>query len=197
MKWKLLDRKRAYDGFFKVDVCQVEHELFAGGNIRIRRELFERGDAVAVLLYDPALDKVVMIEQFRIGAIGDELGPWLLEIVAGVVEEGESATDVARRECVEEAGLEVHAFENVQTFYASPGGCTEKIYILCGLVDSTKAAGIHGIKDEGEDIRVCVLDYTAAIELLHTQRIASAIPVIALQWLQLNRERLRIESFVM
>ncbi|HEY9049950.1 MAG TPA: NUDIX domain-containing protein [Gammaproteobacteria bacterium] len=197
MKWKLLSRKQVYSGFFKVEECHVSHETYAGGDVEIKRELFHRGDAVAVLLYDPVNDKLVMIEQFRIGAIGDEDGPWLLEIVAGVVEEGESVKDVAKRECREEAGLDVHAFETIHTFYSSPGGCSEKIYILCGLVDSTKANGIHGIADEGEDIKVSVLDYDEVVDLLESDHISSAIPIIALQWLQLNRERLRIESFVM
>lgn len=197
MNWKLLNREISYDGFFKVEICQLEHELFAGGNVTIKRELFHRGDAVAVLLYDPVNDKVVMVEQFRVGALEDETGPWLLEVVAGIVESGESAKQVAQRECHEEAGLEVHAFESVHSFYPSPGGCSERLYLLCGLVDSSKADGIHGIADEGEDIRVVVMDYEEVVNLLGTDRISSASAIIALQWLQLHRERLRIESFVM
>ena len=197
MNWKLLNREKAYDGFFKVEICQLEHELFAGGNVTIKRELFHRGDAVAVLLYDPVNDKVVMVEQFRVGALEDETGPWLLEVVAGIVEPGESAKDVAQRECHEEAGLEVHAFESVHSFYPSPGACSERLYLLCGLVDSSKAEGIHGIADEGEDIRVVVMEYEEVENLLGTDRISSASAIIALQWLQLHRERLRIESFVM
>lgn len=197
MNWKLLNREKAYDGFFKVEICQLEHELFAGGKVTIKRELFHRGDAVAVLLYDPVNDKVVLVEQFRVGALEDETGPWLLEVVAGIVESGESAKEVAQRECLEEAGLEVHAFESVHSFYPSPGGCSERLYLLCGLVDSSKADGIHGIADEGEDIRVVVMDYEEVENLLGTDRISSASAIIALQWLQLHRERLRIESFVM
>jgi ADP-ribose pyrophosphatase len=197
MKWKLLDRHAAYTGFFRLDVCQVKHDLYAGGEIEVRRELLHRGDAVAVLLYDPALDRVVMVEQFRIGALDDPDGPWLLEVVAGMIEADESVTDVARRECLEEAGLTVHAFEAVHSFYASPGGCSERVHMLCGLVDSNQATGTHGVHHEGEDIRVCVLDYAEIENMLHSQRITSAMPIIALQWLQLNRERLRIESFVL
>ena len=197
MKWRLINRQPVFSGFFKVDKCQIRHDLYAGGEIEISRELFHRGDAVAALLYDPVKDKVVMIEQFRVGAIADEQGPWLLEIVAGVIEEGESPRDVARRECLEEAGLEVHAFETIHTFYSSPGGCSEKIFLLCGLVDSDKADGVHGLPDEGEDIKVSVVDYDEVKNLLGADQISSAIPIIALQWLQINRERLRIESFVM
>lgn len=197
MKWKLLDRQPAYAGFFKVDVCRVRHDLYAGGEIEVRRELFHRGDAVAILLYDPALDRVVMIEQFRIGALDDPDGPWIMEVVAGMIEGDESITDVARRECQEEAGLDVHAFETVHSFYSSPGGCSERIHLLCGLVDSHHAVGTHGVHQEGEDIRVKVLDYAEIESMLRSQRITSAMPIIALQWLQLNRERLRIESFVL
>ena len=102
MKWKLLKRDTAYTGFFKVGVCHVEHDLYDGGVLQVRRELFERGEAVAVLLYDPARDRVVMVEQFRIGAIHHPDGPWILEVVAGMMEAGESITDVAQRECQEE-----------------------------------------------------------------------------------------------
>lgn len=197
MKWKLLDTEPKYQGFFKIERCRVRHQTYAGGEIEITRELFHRGDAVAVLLYDPARDKIVLIEQFRIGAKDDEDTPWLLEIVAGVVDPGESVTQVARRECKEEAGLEVHSFEPVYSFYSSPGGCSEKIHVLCALVNSEQAQGVHGLPHEGEDIRVVVIDFDEVHDLLASGRINSAIPLVALQWLQLNRERLKVESFVL
>ena len=84
MKWELINQKSLFSGFFKVEQFQIRHELFAGGETEITRELFQRGDAVAVLLYDPAKDRVVMVEQFRVGALEDDQGPWLLEIVAGI-----------------------------------------------------------------------------------------------------------------
>ncbi len=197
MKWKLLKSEVKYQGFFKIDLCHIKHETYRGGEIEVKRELFHRGDAVAVLMYDPSKDKIVLLEQFRVGAIGDENGPWLVEIVAGMVEQGESITDVARRECQEEAGVEVHSFENVHSFYSSPGGCSEKIHILCALVDSELAVGFHGLEQEGEDIKVWVIDYADLHELMVSGEICAAIPLIALQWLQLNRERLRMESIVM
>lgn len=197
MKWKLLNSESRYKGFFKIDLCHIRHETYMGGEIEVQRELFHRGDAVAVLLYDPSKDKIVLIEQFRVGAIDDENGPWLLEIVAGVVEPGESITDVARRECKEEAGIDVHSFETVHSFYSSPGGCSEKIHILCALIDSEGVAGVFGLEEEGEDIKVLLIDFTDLHDLMVSQKIGSAIPLVALQWLQLNRERLRMESFVL
>jgi len=197
MKWKLLKSEPKYQGFFKIDLCHIQHYTYQGDEIEVQRELFHRGDAVAVLMYDPSKDKLVLLEQFRVGAIGDENGPWLLEIVAGMVEQGESVTDVARRECMEEAGLEVHSFENVYSFYSSPGGCSEKIHVLCALVDTEQVGGIHGVEHEGEDIKVFVIDYAELHDLMVSGKICAAIPIIAMQWLQLNRERLRMESFVL
>jgi len=196
VKWKLLKTEPRYQGFFKVDLCHLRHQTYQGDEIEVQRELFVRGDAVGVLLYDPAKDKVVLIEQFRVGAINED-NPWMLEIVAGMVEPEESVTDVAQRECKEEAGVDVHSFEPIYTFYSSPGGCSEKIYLLCALVDSDQAAGFHGLEHEGEDIRVMVVDYSEVHDLLASGKVSAAIPLIALQWLQLNRERLRVESFVL
>jgi len=196
MKWKLLKKEPKYQGFFKVNLCHIRHQTYQGGEVEISRELFNRGDAVGVLLYDPAKDKVVLIEQFRVGAINEE-NPWMLETVAGMVESGESVTDVAQRECKEEAGVNVHTFEPIHSFYSSPGGCSEKIYLLCGLVDSEQAVGFHGLEHEDEDIKVMVVNYDEVHDLMATGKICAAIPLIALQWLQLNRERLRVESFVL
>jgi len=197
MKWKLLKSEPLYRGFLKVDWCHLRHQTYEGGQVEVQRELVDRGDAVAVLLYDPSKDKVVLIEQFRVGAMSDENGPWLLEIVAGMVEPGESPADVARRECKEEAGIDVHNFEALHSFYPSPGASSEKIHVLCALLDSTQAAGIHGLADEHEDIKVVVVDFKECHDLLAAGKISSAAPLIALQWLELNRERLRIESFVL
>lgn len=196
MKWKLLKTEPKYQGFFNVNLCHLRHQTYQGGEVEISRELFDRGDAVGVLLYDPAKDKVVLIEQFRVGAINEE-NPWMLETVAGMVESGESVTDVAQRECKEEAGVNVHTFEPIHSFYSSPGACSEKIYLLCGLVDSEQAVGFHGLEHEGEDIKVMVVNYDEVHDLMATGKICAAIPLIALQWLQLNRERLRVESFVL
>ncbi len=197
MKWTCIETRPKYKGFFRIDLCTVRHDTYAGGEIEIQRELFHRGDAVAVLLYDPQRDQLVMIEQFRIGAIDDPDGPWLLEIVAGVVEANESITDVAKRECQEEAGIAVHHLEPIHSFYSSPGGCSEKIHVFCALVDSEQASGIHGLDEEGEDIRVRVIDFAELHDLLAAGRINSAIPLVAVQWLQLNRERLQTESFIL
>jgi ADP-ribose diphosphatase len=155
------------------------------------REVFERGHAAAVLPYDPVRDQVVMVEQFRIGALDAPEGPWLLEIVAGIIAPGETPQEVVRREAVEESGCTLLGLEPICEYLVSPGGTSERIHLFCGQVDASQADGIHGLAEEAEDIRVVVLSTDAAIAHLHAGKIRAAAPIIALQWLLLNRDQLR------
>lgn len=190
--YEIIEETPVYRGFFHLTRYRLRHTLFAGGwSEPMTRELFHRGRCVAVLPYDPVADRVVLIEQFRIGAVGDKSVPWLVEIVAGAVEPGERPEDVARREMVEEAGCEVRELIRIGEFYVSPGGCSEKISLFCGLLDTTGVGGIFGLAEEQEDIRVSVVDADEALSWIENGIIDSAIPTIALQWLALNRERLR------
>lgn len=189
---ELLAQEVCYQGFFRLERYRLRHRLYDGGmSPLLTRELFERGHAAAVLPYDPLCDAVVLLEQFRIGALQAPDGPWLLEIVAGMIEAGEQAEDVVRRELQEEAGCELQALEPICEYLVSPGGTSERISLYCARVDSRGVGGIHGVQDEGEDIRVTVVSYAQALDWLVRGRINSASPIIALQWLQLNRERLR------
>ncbi|SQA99416.1 ADP-ribose pyrophosphatase [Cedecea neteri] len=140
----------------------------------VRREIFERGHAAVLLPYDPVRDEVVLIEQIRIAAWDSSETPWLLEMIAGMIEEGESIEDVARREAVEEAGLTVGRTKPVLSYLASPGGTSERLSILVGEVDATQAKGIHGLVEENEDIRVHVVSREQAYQCVeegeHRQR---------------------------
>ena len=191
-KWKILNHEIVYQGYFRIERFQLDHEKFDGGDTGpFMRELFERGSAVAVLPYDPVHDKVVLIEQFRIGTVRDRERPWVREVVAGIIEPGESEQDVARRETLEEAGCPILQLEPICRYFVSPGGATERCSLYYGRVDSAGVGGIHGLDDEFEDIRVEVVDFEQAIAWLNSGEIDSATPIIALQWLQLNRDRLR------
>lgn len=180
-----------YNGFFRLHRLTLSHPRFEGGRVRIQRELLDRGDAVCVLLYDPALDVVVLVEQFRAGALTKVDAPWLLELVAGIVEPGESSDDVARRESMEEAGIELGAIMPITGYLPSPGGCDEWIELLCAFVDAAEAGGVHGLDEEGEDIKVHVIPAVDAFTLVERRVINNAAAIIALQWLQLNHARLR------
>jgi ADP-ribose pyrophosphatase len=182
----------AFDGYFKINRYRLRHSLFRGGmGPEITREVFERGQAVAVLPYDPVLDQVVLIEQFRPGVLSGGDDPWLIETVAGIVEPGEETEEVARREAKEEAGIDFQEISPIARYYVSPGGSTETVSLFIGRIDATGAGGLFGLASEGEDIKVHVLGYETAMTWLAEGRIKVATTLVALQWLTLHRRELR------
>ena len=189
--WKLNKQSTLLQKYFRLDEYQLSHELFRGGYSEVfTREVFERGSVVALLPYDPKRRKVVLIEQFRVGAIHGGEAPWLIECIAGIVEEGEVEDQVAIRESREEAGCEIDQLHRISRYYVSPGGSTEECTLYCGIVDSSGIGGVHGLADENEDIRVEVVDADTAYAWLVEGRIKSSATIIALQWLQLNEDKL-------
>lgn len=191
---EIIARETLYSGFFSMELYRFRHRLFNGEmSGEIRREIFERGHAAVLLPFDPVRDEVVLVEQIRIAAYDVSESPWLLEMVAGMIEEGESVEDVARREALEEAGLIVGRTKPVLSYLASPGGTSEHLSIMVGEVDATTADGIHGLADENEDIRVHVVSREQAYQWVEEGKIDNAASVIALQWLQLHYQTLRNE----
>lgn len=181
--------ERLYDGFLKVDRYTLRCRLFEGGwSPEFHREALVRPHGIGVLLYDPLLDKVLLVEQFRIGCLGDACnGPWALELVAGLQDTGETSQEVARREAVEEAGVHVKALTKVCEYYNSPGGSCEKLTIYCAGFDAgTTPTGIFGLKEEAENIRTRIVDRQQALRWVREGRIVDAMCIIALQWLELN-----------
>ncbi|RUO20008.1 ADP-ribose diphosphatase [Aliidiomarina iranensis] len=191
---EILDTERVYDGFFTVDVTTLRHRLFAGGwSAPLRREIMDRGNAVVVIPYDPKTDKIVLLEQFRAGAMASGPTPWLHELVAGMIEKGEAIEDVAHRELEEEAGLRAESMHYALNYLSSPGGMTERIYIYLARVDSTTASDFGGVSSENEDIKVQVLDRRAVMDMLEQGIIDNAATVIGMQWLGLHLNRFRAE----
>ena len=188
---ELLAREVVYHGFFSMEKLHLRHRLFAGGwSQTFTRELFVRGRAVGVLLYDPARKKVAMVEQFRVGAMGLPEGPWQLEVVAGIVEEGETSEDVATRELVEEAGIDSVKLLPICEYLVSPGGTNERLELFCGLSDLHDKGGNFGLASENEDILLHVMSEDEAFEALAAGQCNNAASIICLQWLQLNRASL-------
>ena len=191
---EIIARETLYSGFFSMELYRFRHRLFNGEmSGEIKREIFERGHAAVLLPFDPVRDEVVLVEQIRIAAYDVSESPWLLEMVAGMIEEGETVEDVARREALEEAGLVVGRTKPVLSYLASPGGTSERLSIMVGEVDATTAEGIHGLADENEDIRVHVVSREQAYQWVEEGKIDNAASVIALQWLQLHYQTLRNE----
>lgn len=191
---EILNEETLYKGFFQLKRIQFKHKLFAGGvSGVVTRELLYKGAASAVIAYDPHLDKVILVEQVRIGAYDPKLAssPWLLELIAGMVEEGEKPEEVALRESQEEAGVEVCNLQHALSVWDSPGGVIERIHLFAGQVDSTKAQGIHGLAEESEDIQVHVVSREVAYQWVCEGKIDNSIAVMGLQWLQLNYQTLQ------
>lgn len=188
---EVLKEEEVYGGFFKMMRFTLRHRLFAGGWSKpFQRELLERGSCVGVLLYDPVNKQVGLLEQFRVGALAQQDGPWLFEVVAGMVEAGESLEDVARREVQEEAGIDGIQLVPICDYWVSPGGTSERMYLYCGLADLTAAGGNFGLDHESEDILFHVLPLQQAFTWLAQGHCNNAATTIALMWLQLNGEHL-------
>lgn len=189
---QVLGQRTLYRGFFRMEEYRFRHRLFAGGwSDEVTREVFERGHAVVVLPYDPREDKVVLIEQVRFPALETSESPWLLELVAGMIAPGEVAEDVAKRELLEETGLNSSAISAVSRYLSSPGGCSERFYFYWAEVNSSKANGLHGLAEEHEDIRLHVLSRADAYAKVLSGEIDNASTVLGLQWLQLNYQNLQ------
>lgn len=190
----ILERTRVHTNFFGMDEITMRHETFDGGMSEpLNRSVFVTSDASIVLPYDPVRDRVLLVEQIRLGPIG-RYDPvvWQMEPIAGLVDPGESPEDAAHREAREEAGLTFDALEPVAECYPSPGGNTDFFHIYVGLCDlPDTATGIGGAEDEGENIRSHVMAFDALMALAEDRRTANAPLTLATYWLAHHRARLR------
>ncbi len=189
---ELIEKQAAFSGYFRIDRLRLRFPLYEGGMSReVSREVLERGQVAAVLLVDPDRDAVVLIEQFRPGPYAAGEQPWMIEAVAGVIEDNEDAAEMAVREAREEADCEITDLLPIMRFFTSPGASTESVSLFCGRVDSSDAGGVHGLEEEGEDIRVMVVSVDAALSLLADGKILNAKTIIALQWLASNYDAVK------
>ena len=189
---RILADETAYEGYFSIRKVTLQYRAFGGGWVEPQvREVFERGDAVGVLPYDPASDSLVLIEQFRPGAIRGDASPWMLELIAGIVEPNESDTEVVHRAAMEEAGCELGTLEPIATVLPSAGACTEQVRLFCGRVSSAAVGGVRGLAEEGENILVHSVPVGDAFDLLDQDRIPNGHTLISLLWLRSHIDTLR------
>ncbi|MCG6966337.1 MAG: NUDIX domain-containing protein [Chromatiaceae bacterium] len=193
-EYEIVSDEAVFRGFFKMNRYRLRHSSFHGGWCgEIVRERIEHLAAVSVLLYDPDLDVLVLVEQFRVGLMGNADPPWSLETVSGFCDtDHEAAEEVARREVVEETDCTLKALTHVGEFFVSPGMSVERINLYCGWVDASRAGGIHGLDHEGEELRVVTMSRSEALGALFG-RLRSTSIIMALQWLEANRPRLLTE----
>ena len=194
LEFELRSNETVFDGFFQMNRYRLRHSSFRGGWCdEMVRERIERLAAVSVLLYDPALDRLVLVEQFRIGLMGTVDPPWSLETVSGFCDrEHELPEQLARREVVEETGCALRALTHIGEFFVSPGMSVERINLYCGWVDAGNASGVYGLSHEGEEMRVATLSRDEAYGELFG-RLNSTSVIMAMQWLQANREALLVQ----
>jgi ADP-ribose pyrophosphatase len=191
MDWKIHQKQLVYDGHFKLTKIELSHEKYNGETTpTLQRELVGRNDAVAMVAYDPVTDEIVLVEQFRVGAI-DEKQPWLIEIVAGLIDAGESPEQVVKRESQEEIGCAPSELLKVAGFYSSPGGSSEWIQLYIGKISVDELSNSGGLEEEGEDIKIIIVPATDVPYMLSTGEVRSAIAIVGLQWFVMNRENIR------
>ncbi len=189
---EVLERATAFRGYFRVDRYTLRHKRFAGGwTETFTREVFERGHAAVVLLYDPVRDEVGLTEQFRAGPFAAGLYPWLVETVAGIIDEGETAESTAVREAREEAGVEIADLIPIARVCVTPGGSSETAQVYCARIDASHFGGLHGLADEHEDIRLLKLKSAEALAWVEQGRIVNSTTIIAIQWLALHKDELQ------
>lgn len=192
MDYEIIEKRPLFQGYYRIDGYRLRHRRFDGSwSGEMSREVFERGSAIAVIMVDPDRDAIVMIEQFRMGALAAGMHPWLMEVVAGVIEPGEAPEDVARREAVEESGCALKRLELITRFLPSPGACSETVTLFCAEVDASTADGVHGVDSEHEDIKVHVLPIAEALRLFDENRLDNGIAFIAVAWLARNYTALK------
>lgn len=182
---QVLDRKRVFDGFLKVDEATVSYEKLDGSMSKpVKRQSQERGDSVAVLLLDRSTQELILVRQFRYPMLrhGE---PWLLEMVAGMIDESETPEIAARREVFEEVRAEPLDLQPIGSFYGSPGGLSEKIYLFYAEVERLPD-GIDGGLEE-EDIEIVRIAADACREIQQGGLIHDGKTQVALYWFAARR----------
>jgi len=194
LDYEIVKRECMYKGFFQLEKITLRHALFNGGTSKyIIRELLVRQEGVCVLIFDPINDLYLFVEQFRVGAL-DEDSAWLFELVAGLIDKDEPPEEVARREAFEEAGVVLGKMKFITQYIPSPGGSQEKVYLYIAEADLTGIDGtVHGLEEEGEDIKVHVMPCDSAYALMAKGKVNNPAALIALMWMQLNKTTLLSE----
>jgi ADP-ribose pyrophosphatase len=189
--------RRAWSGRFAVDIFRFRQRRFDGTMSEPRNwELWRRGRAVALVPYDPVSDSVVLIEQFRLPALAAGIEPVMVELPAGLIEDGEQPEPAMHRELLEEMRLHADRFHRIGAFLLSPGGCDELLELYAGRVTAPETgpdgvAGIAGVETEGEDIRTRVWPAGTAIALALDGKFPNSVTTIGLLWLAAKRDFLR------
>jgi len=180
------DKKYILEDVFKVDEAYLRYEKFNGEmSGTVRRISLERGDSVAILIFNTTTNKIILISQFRYPSYKTGNG-WLLETIAGIVDADEIPEEAARRETQEETGLNIITLEHISTFYPSPGGSSERVFLYYSEVsrESTSDGKIGGLACEDENIQAHEISLEEALQKIKSGEIMDAKTIIGIQWLE-------------
>jgi nudix-type nucleoside diphosphatase (YffH/AdpP family) len=187
----VISRRRIFDDFFRIEEARLRFERHDGTmSDAVRRLNFERGDSAAALLVDPRRNCVYLTEQFKYPTLA-KTGGWIIEVVAGTMEAGESAEATIRREIMEEVGFEVETLEPIADFFVSPGSSDERIFLFYAAVsDAARKSQGGGLASENEDIKVIEWPLDDFLSRVKFGRLQDAKTIIAGYWLSDNRARI-------
>ena len=186
-KFKILNKKNIHNGFFKMNEITLKYKKYDGSwSNEIKRELFGGAQVSAVLPYDPVNKKIVLIQQFRPGTISRDSNNYLDEIVAGIIDPGETPKDTAIRECLEETGCKVKNLRSIQGYFPAPGSSESFYHLFLAEVIAPNKEAIRGLENENEDILVKSYTFEQVKEKMEKNEILNGLTLIALQWFFLN-----------
>jgi len=186
-KFKILEKKNIHDGFFKMNEVTLKYKKYDGNwSNAVKRELFGGAQVSALLPYDPENKKIVLIQQFRPGTISSDGENYLDEIVAGMIDPGETPEDTAKRECLEETGCKVNNLRSIQGYFPAPGSSESFYNLFLGEVNAPSSEIIRGLDNENEDILVKSYSFDEVRVKMEKKKILNGLTLIALQWFFLN-----------
>jgi len=187
-KVEIISKETVFEDFFKIESAIVKYQRFDGHMSKpVRRLNFVRGDSVAAVIYDERRDLVILVNQFKYPTYSHGSG-WITELAAGMVSDSEDPESSIRREILEETGYQVKSLEHLTTFYVSPGGTSERIWLYLALVDSdSKISDGGGVPSEEEDINIIEMSLSDAWQAVKDGGIADAKTILGLMWLSTSR----------
>ena len=182
-KFKIINKRTLHDGFFKLNEINFSHKKHDGNwSIGVKREVFSGAHVSTVLPYDPIKKKILLVQQFRAGLLKRNDEPIIKEIVAGMIDSGETPEEAAKRECIEETGCKINKITNICSYYPAPGSSESFYHLFLGEIDAFDGERILGEQDENEDILVKSYTIDEVRNLLKSKSIINGVTIIALQW---------------
>ena len=183
LKYKIINKKNLYSGFFSLNKYEFIHEKHNGEwTSAVEREVFSGAHVATLLPYDPIKKEIILIQQFRAGVLSRYDENYLLEIVAGMVDDGENPEETAIRECFEETGCEVKKIYPIQSYFPAPGSSESYYHLYLGEIQAFDGERIRGLKKENEDILVKSFKIDEVRQMLKEKKIMNGLTLIALQW---------------